>query len=469
MRISLLITFLFGFMLNATVILPDVLGHNMVLQQNSSVILWGSANANTKITLKVSWSAPEYNCVSAKNGNWQISIPTCSASFTKQSITVSDGKSITLNNILIGEVWLCSGQSNMEMPLGGYKNEFVEEAADYMAVASDESGIRMFNVVKSASVKGDNSGKGSWLESNKQNFSSLSATAYFFALRLSKNLQVPIGIINASYGGSSIEGWLHPGAVEKYNDFEFKQGFPDSMRWMRPYVMYQNMIKPLSNYIINGFVWYQGESNVGRFASYAQKLQDLVYLWRFTFHNPDLPFYVVEIAPYQYDKTSQAAKLREAQLKGINLIANSGFVCTNDLVYDKEITIIHPSQKKPIGDRVANLVLHNNYGYDSIKANSPSLSKFSISSDSIILTFDNNYDGFLAQQELVGFEIADSSQVFRKAEAFFGEANNTISIKFEKGFRPLAVRYCFNNFQVGNVKNSAGLPLIPFRTDEWDN
>ena len=469
MRFTLLVPFLFGFMLNAKVVLPDMLSDNMVIQQNSSIKLWGTAKAKTSVKIKVSWSTVPYTCRSEKNGQWQISIQTNAASFQKHTITISDGKLITIQNVLIGEVWLCSGQSNMEMSFNGYKDQPIADANYYISNAKKESGIRMLNVVKSSSINSNSVGKGKWLESSPQNLPSFSATAYFFALRLQEQLKVPIGIINTSYGGSCIEGWLCPENLEKYTDFDFRQKIPDSMSWQRPNVMYQNMIKPFRNYIINGFVWYQGESNVERYATYAQKLQELVYLWRYTFDNADLPFYVVEIAPFLYGDVVQAAKLREAQFQGVNLMDNSAYVCTNDLVFESEIINIHPSQKKPIGDRVANLVLHKNYGFDSIKANSPSLSRFSIFSDSIILNFDNSYDGFLSQKDIVGFEIADSTQIFRKAEAFFGEANNTISIKFEKDFRPIAVRYCFKNFQIGNVKNSVGLPLIPFRTDDWSH
>jgi sialate O-acetylesterase len=280
---------------------------------------------------------------------------------------------------------------------------------------------------------------------------------------------VPIGIINSSYGGSCIEGWLCPENLERYTDFDFRQKIPDSMSWKRPNVMYQNMLKPFGNYVINGFVWYQGESNVERYATYSQKLQQLVYLWRYTFDNADLPFYVVEIAPFLYGDLAQAAKLREAQFQGVNLMDNTAYVCTNDLVAESEATNIHPSQKKPIGDRLANLVLHDTYHVDTIKANSPSLERVTITSDSIVMQFKNSYEGLQNQLEFIGFEVADSTTFFRTAQPFLGADKSSLIIKIDEGFVPIAVRYCFKNFQVGNVKNSAGLPLVPFRTDEWGN
>jgi len=469
MKFILLVTFLFGFFVNATIILPDVLSDNMVIQQNSTIKLWGTAKAKTAVKIKVSWSTVPYTCRSEKNGQWQISIQTNAASFQKHTITISDGKLITIQNVLIGEVWLCSGQSNMEMSFNGFKDQPIVDANYYIANAKRESGIRMLNVVKSASLNSNIVGKGKWRESSPQNLPSFSATAYFFALRLQEQLKVPIGIINTSYGGSCIEGWLSPENLEKYSDFDFRQKISDSMSWQRPNVMYQNMLKPFRNYVINGFVWYQGESNVERYATYAQKLQELVYLWRYTFDNADLPFYAVEIAPFQYVNGVQAAKLREAQFKGINAIKKTGFVCTNDLVAESEATNIHPSQKKPIGDRLANLVLHDTYHVDTIKANSPSLELVTITSDSIVMQFKNSYEGLQNQLEFIGFEVADSTTFFRTAQPFLGADKSSLIIKINKEFVPIAVRYCFKNFQVGNVKNSVGLPLVPFRTDEWDN
>ena len=469
MRFTLLVSFLFGFMLNAKVVLPDMLSNNMVIQQNSTIKLWGTAKAKTSVKIKVSWSTIDYNCRSEKNGQWQISIRTNSASFQKHAITISDGKLITIQNVLIGEVWLCSGQSNMEMSFNGYKDQPIADANYYISNAKKESGIRMLNVVKSSSINSNSVGKGKWLESSPQNLPSFSATAYFFALRLQEQLKVPIGIINSSYGGSCIEGWLSPGNLERYTDFDFKQKIPDSMSWQRPNVMYQNMIKPFRNYVINGFVWYQGESNVGRYGTYAQKLQELIYLWRYTFNNADLPFYVVEIAPFLYGDLDPAAKLREAQFQGVNLMYNTGYVCTNDLVLESEATNIHPSQKKPIGDRLANLVLHDSYHFDTIHAYSPSIDQYCITNDSIVLYFKNSEQGFQFQQEFVGFEVADSTKSFISASASLGIDKNTLVIKMGNGYVPMAVRYCFKNFQLGNVKSTYGLPLVPFRTDDWDN
>ena len=187
MRFALLVPFLFGFMLNAKVVLPDVLSDNMVIQQNSTIKLWGTAKAKTTVNIKVSWSTIDYNCRSEKNGQWQISIRTNAASFQKHAITISDGKLITIQNVLIGEVWLCSGQSNMEMSFNGFKNQPIADANYYISNAKKESGIRMLNVIKSASLNSKVVGKGNWLDSSPENLPLFSATAYFFALRYKRN------------------------------------------------------------------------------------------------------------------------------------------------------------------------------------------------------------------------------------------------------------------------------------------
>jgi sialate O-acetylesterase len=357
----------------------------------------------------------------------------------------------------------------MEMPIKGFENQPIEGAEYYISSAKTENGIRMYNVSRNAAIKSTKIGKGKWLECNHQDLPDCSAAAYFFALRLQALLNVPIGIINSSYGGSSIEGWLNPIAVQKHYDFNFNENYNDENAWKRPYVMYQNMLKPFGNYVINGFIWYQGESNVGRFASYEQKLSDLVSLWRATFNNPELPFYVVEITPFLYENSVQAAKFREAQFKGINVLKNTGFVCTNDLVNESEATNIHPSQKKQIGDRLANLVLHDIYFHDTINAYSPTIDQVTITSDAIVLSFKNCYEGIQNQNEFIGFEVADSTRNFRTAKPILGPSRNTLIIKIDPGFEPISVRYSFKNFQVGNVKNSEGLPLVPFRTDDWGN
>jgi sialate O-acetylesterase len=447
--------------------LPEILSDDMVLQQNSAIKIWGTSTQKKNVTVRVSWTTTSFTASCKKDGTFEISIFTPKGSFEKQTISISDGLAVNLKNILIGEVWLCAGQSNMAMTFSGYRNQPIANAQETIESANEESGIHMFNVVKNASYAMISPAKGKWLTSAPKNMSAFSVVGYHYALQLQKTLLVPIGIINSSYGGSTIEGWLNQSTVEKYADYPYNTDIPDSLSYLRPCVMFQGMVRPFRNVRVKGFIWYQGEGNVGRSSTYAQKLQDLAYLWRFTFDNPELPFYVVEIAPYQYESISEPAKIREAAFKATQELENAGIVSTNDLVPSTEANCIHPSNKQPIGERLGNLSLLETYDYDSIQAKSPCFNRLEMYNDSVILFFDNAYQGLQHDGMIIGFELGDTMHEFHSVYAKIGQDKNTIIIPLETGTTFHALRYCFKNYQVGNVKNSAGLPLIPFRTDTW--
>jgi len=469
MRILITAFILLGFMAftKASIVLPEVLSDNMVLQQNSTIKIWGTSTQKKNVTVRASWTTTAFSASCKPDGTFEISIFTPKGSFEKHNISISDGKAVTLKNILVGEVWFCAGQSNMAMTFSGYGNQPIENAKETIESAKEESGIRMFNVEKTASYAMISPAKGKWLLSNPKNLAAFSALGYFYALQIQKTLHVPIGIINSSYGGSTIEGWLNTSTVQKYTDYPVNTSIPDSLSSSRPCVMFQGMVRPYRNYQIKGFVWYQGESNVGRSASYAQKLQDLAYLWRFTFENPALPFYVVEIAPYTYDGIIEPAKIREEAFKATKELENAGIVCTNDLVPSVEANCIHPSIKQPIGERLGNLSLLQTYLFDTIRAQSPSYDHLELKSDSIILFFHDTYEGLQHERFISGFELSNATHEFHPVDATIGRDKKTIVIPLEKGTDFYSVRYCFKNYQIGNVKNSVGLPLFPFRTDDW--
>lgn len=454
---------------HAAIKLPAILSDNMILQQKSVVKLWGISTTKKNISVRVSWTNTLFSCASKPDGSWELSIFTPKGSFEKQSITISDGLPLSLTNILIGEVWLCAGQSNMAMTYSGYRNQPIANAKEDMEKATEESGIRMFNVDKTASNVPTNSIKGKWLLSNPKNLLSFSVVGYTYAQQLQKTLNCPVGIINSSYGGSTVEGWLNQTTVQKYTDYPANAIIPDSLSHLRPCVMFQGMIRPLRNYQIKGIAWYQGEGNVGRSATYSQKLQDLAYLWRFTFDNPELPFYVVEIAPYLYESVSEPAKIREAQYIATHTLAQAGIISTNDLVPETESTCIHPSNKRTIGERLGNLSLLETYDYDTIQALSPSFNRLEIRNDSVIVFFDNTYKGLQHDGTIIGFELGDTMHEFHPVVAKIGKEKNTIIIPIETGTTFHALRYCFKNYQVGNVRNSSDLPLFPFRTDHWED
>jgi sialate O-acetylesterase len=459
----------FSSFIRATIVLPEILSDNMVLQQNSTIKIWGTSTQKKNVTIRASWTTTSFSAACKKDGTFEISMFTPKGSFDKQTISISDGFAVNLNNILIGEVWFCSGQSNMAMTFSGYQNQPIAYAKETIESAKEESGIRMFNVVKNASYSMISPANGKWLTATSKNMSAFSVVGYHYALQLQKTLQVPIGIINSSYGGSSIEGWLNQSTVQKYTDYPYNTEIPDSLSHLRPCVMFQGMVRPFRNMRVKGFVWYQGEGNVGRSSTYAQKLQDLAYLWRFTFNDPSLPFYVVEIAPYQYESITEPAKIREAAFIATQELDYAGIVSTNDLVPSTEANCIHPSNKQPIGERLGNLSLLETYDYDTIQAQSPSFNRLEIQYEQVILYVDHTYQGLQHDGTIIGFELGDTLHEFHPVYATIGPDKKSIIIPLENGASFHALRYCFKNYQVGNVKNSAGLPLIPFRTDSWED
>jgi sialate O-acetylesterase len=457
------------------IVLPPILDDQMVLQQNSTIKLWGTSSLKKSITVKVSWSSTWFQTWTKPDGTWEIQLFTPAGSFQEQWIKISDANDVKeLKNILIGEVWLCSGQSNMAMTFRGYKNQPIADADQFIAEANNTQGIRTFNVEKEASFTPKKVGEGNWLSASSATLSNFSVVGYTYALELQKTLKVPIGIINSSYGGSTIEGWLNAATLEKHSTTPIDKSVPDSLSFLRQTVFFQNMIRPLRQYKIKGVLWYQGEGNSSKPAGYAQKLQDLIFLWRFSFSDTELPFYLVEIAPHTYDHPTAAAELREAQSEVALSVPNCGIISTSDLVPLELAGNIHPPLKQPIGSRLANLALVQTY-HQTLPAQavySPRLSHYEIVASQCILYFNNAPDGFLTNPNnpyFEGFEIAEQAFPgrFIAVKAKPGPLPNTLLIDLPvNDFGTLsAIRYCFKNYAPASVFNSAGLPLFPFRTD----
>ena len=226
------------------------------------------------------------------------------------------------------------------------------------------------------------------------------------------------------------------------------------------------MIHPLINYTVKGFIWYQGESNVGKHDVYAQRLANMVNLWRSDWNLGVLPFYYVEIAPFNYGER-QAQYLREAQFKAQELIPHSGMISTNDLVETYEATNIHPKNKTDVGKRLGYMALNDTYDFKNIMARGPEYKSMEVKDGKVVLSFNNVDNGFGGNDGLIGFEIAGNDKVFHPANAIIDYSNQTVVVSSENITNPIAVRYCFKNFQVGNLYNTRELPAVPFRTDEF--
>ena len=455
----------------AKVTLPDILSDNMVLQQSTGVKLWGKASPNATVKVQPSWVKMTTTVKTDSKGNWQTTIQTPAATFSPQTLTFSDGEVLTLKNILIGEVWLASGQSNMEMPLNGFWNCPVQGANETIALSGQNKGIRFATVPKTPAYEPQETVAGKWMESNPNNAPWFSATAYHFAQTLYHSLDVPVGIIVCSWGGSRVESWTNRQILETYPDIDLtKKGIEDVQDWKRPLLMYNGMLKPLNNFTIKGFIWYQGESNVGKHTDYPARFAAMVELWRKDWGLGNLPFYYAEIAPWIYgdgELGTSGALLREAQFKSQFIIPNSGMISTNDLVEDYEKTNIHPRNKTDVGKRLAYMALNQTYAFKNIAAHGPEFKSMEVKDGKIILSFNYAPDGFNRENDIRGFEICGSDKVFVPAVARLDNNNLKIILSNDQIPAPVAARYGFRNFQPGNLANTRELPVVPFRTDNF--
>lgn len=476
-RLFLLLVLILGTtIVEAKLKLASLLTDNMVLQQQSDARLWGEASPGAKITVTTSWNKKAvYTAVADGQGEWKVSVKTPAASYESYSVTISEGKeSITLNGILIGEVWLASGQSNMEMPLKGFAGCCVENGVgDAMKAHQESPYVRMFTVKKAQNMHVQKECEGTWNEPTFKNALEFSATAYYFASALSNALQVPVGIVNSSYGGAHVESWASKEVCEKYSDIPLDSAQIYKLGdWDRPMLMYNAMFAPVKNYTYKGIIWYQGCSNIGHADVYAQRLADMVSLWRKDIGLGELPFYQVELAPYIFGKDENdtlGALLRESQMKATEIIPNCEIVCTNDLALPLEVHNIHPSRKRPVGQRLSYIALNKVYGWNEVPVSGPRYdkSKFRIEGNKAIVGFITNQFGICRNWGLEGFEIAGEDKMFHKANVEFHWQTNEVFLTADEVPAPVAVRYCFKDFQVGNMIGGYELPLFPFRTDNW--
>lgn len=454
--------------ISAKVKLPEVIGDNMVLQQDTQVRLWGMATKNSNVKISLSWNSQPFFAKADNAGDWEIMVPTPKASFIPQKITFEEGEKLLVNNILIGEVWFCSGQSNMEMPLNGFWNCPVMDANETISKANTYKGFRFVNISKKGALMPQNTCKGTWMTSTPENLQWCSAVGFHFADMIKEILDVPVGIINCSWGGSSVEGWLPAEILKQYPDIDLKQAGNEKVEeYRQPMIMYNGMLKPMEKYTIKGFLWYQGESNVGKHLTYPDRLSTLVTLWRKEWGLGNLPFYFVEIAPYNYGDEVSGAYLREAQFKAQSLIPNSALVSTNDLVEAYESGNIHPKDKTDVGKRLAYLALTNTYGIKGVSDRGPSFRSMEILENKAIIHFNGAEDGFNRIGDIVGFEMAGADKMFYPAHAKVLLNDKTVEVTCDKVAIPVAVRYAFKNFYPGNLGNTRNLPVFPFRTDNW--
>ena len=460
-----------GAWLQAKVELPSIFSDNMVLQQKENVAIWGTATGK-KVTITTTWSKKKVVVTPGTDGRWFTRIPTPAAGGPYE-ITVSDGEKYSLRNVLIGEVWFCSGQSNMEMPMRGYEGQPAEHGIDYILRARPQVPIRICDIPKAKTTTPAASQKGTWRENRPGSATWASATAYFFACKLQEILDIPIGIITCDWGGSCIEAWMPRELLEEEFPGEFDTTFLDGSDVTErkvsntPCVLYNGMTAPLIPFTFKGMIWYQGETNRGRPEQYTRLQTAYVKMMRERFQNPDAPFYFVQIAPYPYNNPDAftSGYFYEAQQKTLARIPHSGMAATVDL---GAYNTIHPSRKMEVGNRLAYLALVNDYGLDGIDPQAPVYKSVEFKGAEAIVTFDAGKLGLAPRnQQLSGFELAGEDRIFHPATAV--AIKSTVTVTSDQVPAPIAVRYCFRNWGVGTLYNAFGIPALPFRTDDWDD
>lgn len=463
----------------AKVELPDIFSDHAVLQQQSDARIWGWAKPGSTVTVIPSWSGRKTEVkADPKTGKWSAEVSTPEASYTPYSISVSDSDgAVTLTDVLVGEVWFCSGQSNMEMPLRGYGFQPVEGAGEAIAYSGRYPGIRMASVPKKQAYMPQEKVEGKWKVSNPANAGEFSALAYFYARALTDLLDVPVGIINCSYGGSKAEGWLPKEILDTYPGYDMarEEKDKDVNEYHRIGVMYNAMLRPLAGYTVKGFLWNQGESNVGKHDEYPAHHKDMVEHWRELWGQGELPFYYVEIPGWNYGDPDgvEAALFRESQHKAARIIPNSGIVCTSDLVYPFETDDIHARKKKEIGERLAWMAGRRTYGIEGIPDGYPEFGSVELMGEKAIVKLKNPWNGLNPYADMPGFEVAGADKVFHPAKAVQVQDPADWQFHIEVASPEVkdikAVRYCFRNFIPGQIHDMLGLPLVPFRSDDWGN
>ena len=360
----------------ANITLPSVFSDHMVLQQNDDVKFWGWANPNEEVVIVPSWSDKNYKVKTNNQAYWEIKISTPKAG-GPFNIKITGYNEIVLNDVLIGEVWLCSGQSNMEMSAAwGIKNG-VEEIKN-----ANYSNIRFFNVSKTSAISPQNDLKGNWQVCTSEVMKNSSAVAYFFGRRLQEDLKdVPIGLMVAAWGGTPAEIWMPENVIKENEILNNAANKLQPVEWgpTEPARAYNSMIHPLVGYNIAGALWYQGEANVGA-VNYDKTLEALINSWRKKWEK-DFPFYYVQIAPYNYGKDHfGGVEIRDAQRKVLENVSKAGMVVISDVSPTDDI---HPKDKKPVGERLANLALVKHYNTYFDIVNGPLFNGITINNKSI--------------------------------------------------------------------------------------
>jgi len=457
--LSVLILFAFTTNMFGKIILPSVFTDNMVLQQNSNVAIWGWSDPGETVKIVAGWNEKDTIKVKANNSSkWTTTIKTIGAG-GPYSIRILGSSRVELKNVMLGEVWICSGQSNMEWSVNAKIINGEEEAAK-----ANHPNIRIFHVQKIGAEFPQQTCNATWTVCSPETMRATSAVGYFFARELQQKLNVPVGIIVSAWGGTPAEVWIEKSRIEK-NPTLNAHKYNEKFDWWpgESGALYNSMIAPVIPYGIAGAIWYQGESNCGNYQIYSKLMKTLIENWRADFKK-DFPFYQVQIAPYTYGEKGTSEYLREQQELVTKIVPNTGMVVVSDLV--DNVKDIHPRNKLDVGKRLANYALPETYKQNVGAYKSPSFESMVVEKDKVRLTFSNAATGLKSTGKTpVEFMIAGDDQKFVEATAKID--GNTVILSSKLVKTPVAARFCFDDTSLPDVFSTEGLPLAPFRTDKW--
>lgn len=476
--------------------LAPLLQSKMVIQQGKDFNLWGKSRPGSKVSVKADWEAGFHESDSDQNGNWQIIIPVPKVQegdFKKHSITlIHENGEFVLEDILIGEVWICSGQSNMEMEMKAIP-PWLEGVIDFEneIANANHPEIRFIKIEKNFTKNPLTDTKGIWNQVSPLTAGDMSGVAYYFAKDLQEKLKVPVGLIISSFGGSAIQAWMSREAlandevlnsqylepyVESPKSHESLEGI-ETMEELfeiltRPSLLYNAMIHPLKKLSFRGFLWYQGESNKNESEYYTRLNKVLIESWRKDFDHAEAPFYFVQMPPYAWEESDPTAdyyaKFREAQEKVLESVPHVGMAVTMDI---GEVQNIHPRNKKDVGYRLSKIALHSTYGMTEVQHLGPKFRDFEIQGKEVIVRYESNTigsglstnDGEAPRHFFLSGE--DGKLYPAKAKI----SGDTVILYAEEVENPVAIRYAFTNYPITNLQNKEGLPAVPFQTDGNEN
>lgn len=441
----------------ANVRLPAIIGSHMVLQQNSKITVWGWSDPSEKIKLKASWDTTTYAATGSWAAKWSIELQTPNAG-GPYTISINGNNTVLLEDVMVGEVWICSGQSNMEMNVN-WKLPYNDEVAK-----ATNTRIRFFYIPKTTSEYPQEDVKAKWVVCTPDEMKSFSAAGYFFGSKLQQKLNVPVGLISSNWGGTPAETWTPGELIQSDTSLKNAAAQLKQTQWwpVNAGAAYNAMIYPIANYSIAGAIWYQGESNVGAASTYTQLFTTMIESWRKIWHK-DFPFYFAQIAPYAgYGDNSSSAFLREAQTKTLSL-QNTGMILTSDLV--DNIGDIHPKLKKEVGERFADLALSETYHQQNIAYKIPMYKNMQVEKSRIRIYLTNAEKGLMSKGALSEFYISGEDKIFKPAEVKIEK--NSIVVWSKDVPNPVAVRFGFRNGATLNLYNKEGVPVNLFRTDDW--